>query len=102
MIKENIFSYVDRGQHEELVKAISNAVNMLKDAIPLELSEALHEYLEIFPEQKEIEIMTASGKNISLSEIEDNINRRTEDGIDYTKSLYRMSFEDIVKARKKI
>ena len=102
LIKDNIFSYIDKGQHEELVKTIHAAVTMIKDAIPLELSEALDEYIERHPTQKNIKFSTANGRQISLGEIVNELYKQTPDAIEYAKSLYKMSFEDLLREKKKL
>lgn len=100
LIKDNVFSYINRGEREELVKTIEAAVHMISNAIPLELSEALHEYLQRHPNFKDIKVFTTgTGTKISLQEIEYAINRNTKEGVEYAKSLYKMSFEDLIKGK---
>jgi len=102
LIKDNIFSYIDKGQHEELVKTISDAVTMIKDAIPLELSEALHEFLEKRPERKDAVIMTKEGHTLTFKDIENEINKKSSIGIGYQKALYKMSFERLQRQEEKL
>ena len=71
----------------------------MEKCIPVELVEALEEYLERHPEQKKIEI--CSGKNTILTgSLPKEIRKRTEIGISYEKSLYKMAFEDLIQDRK--
>lgn len=102
LIKDNIFSYIDKGQHEELVRTIKDAATMIKDAIPLELSEALHEFLNKRPERKETLILTKDNQKLTLQEVENEINKKSEIGIDYQKALYKMSFERLIRQEEKL
>jgi len=102
LIKDNIFSYIDKGQHEELVKTICDAATMIKDTIPLELSEALHEFLEKRPDRKQIIIMTKDGNALTLKDIEHEINNKTQIGLDYQKALYKMSFERLQRQEEQL
>lgn len=102
LIKDNIFSFINKGQHEELVKTISAAANMIKDAIPLELSEALHEFLEKRPERKDTTIITKNGDELTFKELENLINNKSEIGVDYQKALYKMSFERLLRKEEEL
>jgi len=68
---------------------------------PYQLIEALEEYLERHPTQKDITVCS-SAASIKLGDIASEIRNRTEIGIDYEKSLYKMAFEDLIAGRKKI
>ena len=69
------------------------------ECIPLELVEALEEYLERHPEQKKTTII--SGKqSLVMGSLPEEIRNRTELGVSYEKSLYKMAFEDLLKGRK--
>ena len=100
LLENDLFAYVQKvtGYEPELIDAINKAITRFQNNIPLELSVALHEYLERHPKFKDIKVYsTSNGSKISLKEIEDEINHNTLEGLEYAKSLYKMSFEDLVK-----
>jgi len=102
MAKDNAFTFVDKPKQKELISAVQEATKLLEDAIPLELSDALNEYLENRPERKNKKIYTKDGKVISFGDIVKEINTNTEIGIDYQKALYKMTFESLINNEKKI
>ena len=72
---------------------------MRKGTIPYELIEALRDYLDNHPEQKDIEILSCSS-SIRMGNMPDEIEQGTKIGIDYEKSLYKMAFERVIKEGK--
>ncbi len=102
LLENDLFAYVQKetGYEPELIESINRAILKFKENIPLELSQALHEYLERHPNFKDLKVYNAgNGTKLSLKEIEDEINHNTQEGVEYTKSLYKMGFEDLVKAK---
>ena len=68
--------------------------------IPLELTEALNEYLERHSDIKESKIVIKEShdtKEISFSEIQEEINKGSTFGKDYQKALYKIAFEYLKK-----
>lgn len=102
LIKDNIFTYIEKTNREEVVISISAAADTIRDAIPLELSEALSEFLEKRPERKNNIIMTKSGEEFSFAELEKLINSKSEIGVDYQKALYKMSFDRLLRREEKL
>ena len=102
MARDNAFTFINKPEKEKLITAVKEAVKLLEDAIPLELSDALNEYLEKRPERKDKKIYTKGGRVISFGEIVKEINTNTEIGIDYQKALYKMTFEALINNEKKI
>ena len=101
-----MFSYVRKGRAEsisELVNYINKVIEKFRDNIPLELTDALNEYLKRHPEAQDITVITKEdGTILTLTDIENEINNRTSFGIDYEKALYKMSFEDLINKDKNI
>lgn len=104
LMENDIFSYVKKAEkdYSKLIMYINKAIEKFKDNIPLELSEALHEFLEKRPERKETIIMTKDGDTLTLKDIEDEINKKTKIGLDYQKALYKMSFERLQRQEDKL
>jgi len=103
LLKNDLFSYVRKASSNpmELIEYINKAIEKFKDNIPLELTDALSEYLERHPEAKNIEIIVKEdGSSLTLENIEKEINKGSPFGIDYQKALYKMSFEDLKSKRK--
>ncbi|MEN4046575.1 response regulator [Sulfurimonas sp. NWX367] len=100
LIKDNIFSYIEKPNRDEVVNAIVNASKMLKDIVPLEVSEALQEYINRDPNRKNIIVTTKDEATITTQEIIEEINKKTPFGISYTKALYKMSFESLLNEKK--
>lgn len=104
LMKNDIFSYVEKAEkdYSKLTMYINKAIEKFKDNIPLELSEALHEFLEKRPERKHTIIMTKDGQTLTLKDIEDEMNKKTKIGLDYQKALYKMSFERLQRKEDKL
>lgn len=104
LMENDIFSYVKKAEknYSKLIMYINKAIEKFKDNIPLELSEALHEFLEKRPERKETIIMTKDGDTLTLKDIEDEINKKMKIGLDYQKALYKMSFERLQRQEDKL
>lgn len=104
LLENDLFDYIERAEEDRsnLIKAINKAIEKFKDNIPLELSEALHEFLEKRPERKNTIIMTKDGKEFSFGALEDLINKKSEIGIYYEKALYKMSFEKLLRKEEKL
>ncbi len=102
MAQDNLFTYVKKVNREKILEAVTNALELLEDAIPLELAEALSEYLERKPERKEKKINTKDGGVITFNEIVNAINSNSEVGIDYQKAMYKMAFEALLDGEKKL
>ncbi len=102
LIKDNIFTYIEKHNRDEVIDSIIEASKMLKDIVPLELSEALSEYIERKPERKSMQIITKAGVTYTLEEIVKEINEKSTFGVDYQKALYKMSFEDLAEGDKSI
>lgn len=104
LMENDIFSYVKKAEEDysKLTMYINKAIKKFKDNIPLELSEALHEFLEKRPERKATIIMTKDGRTLTLNDIEDEINKKTKIGLDYQKALYKMSFERLQRQEEKL
>ena len=95
-----VIGYSAKNDHEKLVEVINNAIEKFKDNIPLELTEALNEYLERHNDIKESKIIikeSNSTKEISFSEIQNEINKGSTFGKDYQKALYKIAFEYLKK-----
>lgn len=75
-------------------------VQTRRETVPVELVEALKEYLERHPEKKEISIHSSSGKSVLMGDIPKEIEMGTELGLHYEKALYKMAFEDLLSGRK--
>ena len=100
LLENDLYSYVKKNDHEKLVEVINNAIEKFKDNIPLELTEALNEYLERHNDIKESKIIikeSNSTKEISFSEIQNEINKGSTFGKDYQKALYKIAFEYLKK-----
>lgn len=100
LLENDLYSYVKKNDHEKLVEVINNAIEKFKDNIPLELTEALNEYLERHSDIKESKIIikeSNSTKEISFSEIQNEINKGSTFGKDYQKALYKIAFEYLKK-----
>ena len=105
LLKNDIFSYIRKGKKEsrdELVEFINKAIAKFRDRIPLELTDALEEYLNRRPERKEKKIHTKDGRVIRFGDILDEMNNNTEMGVDYQKALYKMSFEALLDGEKQL
>ncbi|MEW6552556.1 MAG: response regulator [Campylobacterota bacterium] len=104
LMENDIFSYVKKAEkdYSKLKMYINRAIEKFKDNIPLELTEALHEFLEKRPERKEKVIMTKEGRTLTLKDIENEINKKSPIGIDYQKALYKMSFERLQRQEEKL
>lgn len=104
LMENDIFSYVKKAEkdYSKLKMYINKAIEKFKDNIPLELTEALHEFLEKRPERKETVIMTKEGRTLTLKDIENEINKKSPIGIDYQKALYKMSFERLQRQEEKL
>ena len=104
LMENDIFSYVKKAEkdYSTLTKYINKAIEKFKDNIPLELSEALHEFLEKRPERKDTVIITKDGYRLTLKDIEEEINKKTKIGLDYQKALYKMSFERLQRQEEKL
>ena len=105
LLRNDLFSYVRKGSREsrtELVEYINKAIEKFKDNIPLELTDALEEYLNRRPERKEKKIHTKDGRVIRFGDILDEMNNNTEMGVDYQKALYKMSFEALLDGEKQL
>jgi len=105
LLKNDLFSYIRKGTKEsrgELVEYINKAIEKFKDNIPLQLTDALSEYLNRKPERKEKKIHTKDGRVIRFGDILDEMNKNTEMGVDYQKALYKMSFEALIDEEKQL
>jgi len=104
LMENDIFSYVKKAEkdYSRLIMYINKAIEKFKDNIPLELTEALHEFLEKRPERKTTVIMTKDDHTLTLKDIEDEINKKTKIGLDYQKALYKMSFERLQRQEEKL
>jgi len=103
LLKNDLFSYVRKAGSNpmELIEYINKAIEKFKDNIPLELTDALSEYLKRHPDSKNVEIIVKEdGSSLTLEGIEEEINKGSSFGIDYQKALYKMSFEDLKSKRK--
>ncbi|HFS68076.1 MAG TPA: response regulator [Flavobacteriia bacterium] len=104
LLKNDLFSYVRKANNNpnELVEYINKAIEKFKDNIPLELTDALEEYLNRRPERKEKKIHTKDGRIIQFGDILEEMNNNTEMGVDYQKALYKMSFEALLDGEKQL
>jgi len=104
LLKNDLFSYVRKARDDstELVKYINKAIEKFKDNIPLELTNALEEYLNRRPERKEKKIHRKDGRAIRFGDILEEMNNNTEIGVDYQKALYKMSFEALIDEEKQL
>jgi len=104
LLKNDLFSYVRKAHNNstELVEYINKAIEKFKDNIPLELMNALEEYLNRRPERKEKKIHTKDGRVIRFGDILNEMNNNTEMGVDYQKALYKMSFEALLDGEKQL
>lgn len=107
LLKNDIFTYVQKAQSDlsNLVEAINKAIEKFKDNIPLELGEALSEYLDRNPKLKDTMISVKENgeeKEVPFSEIQEQMNKGTTFGKDYQKAIYKMAFEDFKKKKKVI
>lgn len=100
LLENDLFGYVKKNDHQNLVNSINKAIEKFKDNIPLELSEALSEYLNKNPIRKTTSIITKSGERLTLNDIEKEINKKSKIGLDYEKALYKMSFEKLLRGEK--
>jgi len=104
LLKNDLFSYVRKANNNptELVEYINKAIEKFKDNIPLELTNALEEYLNRRPERKEKKIHRKDGRAIRFGDILEEMNNNTEIGVDYQKALYKMSFEALIDEEKQL
>jgi len=107
LLENDLFAYVlkNAADFSELIYFINKAIEKFKDNIPLELTEALNEYLERHPELKDSKILVSAldgKKELSFSDIQEEINKGTTFGKDYQKALYKIAFEDLKKHKKVI
>lgn len=107
LLENDLFDYVLKkaGDFTELVNSINKAIEKFKDNIPLELTEALNEYLERHPEIKESKIVVKENSNtkeVSFSDIQEEIYKGTTLGKDYQKGMYKIAFENLRKKEKEI
>ena len=107
LLKNDIFSYIKKAGKDlsELIGTINKAIDKFRDNIPLELGEALNEYLNRHPEFKKSKVTvkeTGESKEISFSEIHEEINKGTIVGKDYQKAMYKLAFEDLRKKEKQL
>lgn len=102
LLENDLFDYVKKNNHEDLIKAINLAIDKFKDNIPLELTTALNEYIENNPERKTSKIITKSGEEITFLMLADEINKKSKIGLDYEKALYKMSFEKLKRNEKSL
>jgi len=105
LLKNDLFSYIRKGTKEsrsELVEYINKAIEKFKDNIPLELTDALEEYLNRRPERKEKKVHTKDGRVVQFGDILNEMHKNTEMGVDYQKALYKMSFEALLDGEKQL
>lgn len=107
LLKNDIFSYVRKADSDltNLIKSINKAIEKFKDNIPLELGEALDEYLDRHKELKSSSVLVKEGDNVKeilFSDIHEEINKGTMLGKDYQKAMYKLAFEDLRKKEKQI
>lgn len=102
MAKQNLFTYVEKPNRTILYDAVKRAIQLLDDAIPLELSDAVNEFVNRIPSRKEKMIRTRDGHSISLGQLADAINKNEDIGIDYQKALYKMSIQALIDGDKEI
>lgn len=104
LLQNDIFSYVERAgrDYSKVIEAINNAIEKFKDNIPLELAEALNEYLTRHEEIKNSTVIAKDGNEITFSNLLDHINKGTMLGKDYQKGMYKLAFEDLKNKDKKL
>lgn len=107
LLENDLFDYIERAEEDRsnLIVAINKAIEKFKDNIPLELEEALYEYLERNKEFKDMRVTIKENgehKEISFAEIQDHMNKGTIFGKDYQKAIYKIAFEDFKEKRKVI
>lgn len=66
---------------------------------PLELINALNDYIERYPEKGKTKVMSGRS-SYYMKDIAEEIRKGTKIGIDYEKALYKMAFEDLLHGRK--
>ncbi len=106
LLENDLFGYVQKktGNEPELIETINKAIEKFKDNIPLELGDALNEYLDRNPQFKSTKVTlkrNGENKEVSFSEIQDHMNKGTTFGKDYQKAIYKIAFEDF-KEKKKV
>ncbi|MCV6607818.1 MAG: response regulator [Campylobacterales bacterium] len=107
LLENDLFDYVERAEADRsnLIQAINKAIEKFKDNIPLELNEALNEYLERNEKFKDVKIIVkedGENKEVAFSNIQEHINKGTTFGRDYQKAIYKIAFEDFKEQRKVI
>lgn len=102
MAKQNLFTYVEKPNRTILYEEVKRAIQLLDDAIPLELSDAVNEFVNRIPSRKEKMIHTRDGHSISLGQLADAINKNEDIGIEYQKALYKMSIQALIDGDKEI
>lgn len=107
LLENDLFDYVlkNAADFSELVNSINKAIEKFKDNIPLELTEALNEYIERHPELKDSKIFVkkySENKEISFSEIAEEIFKGTHFGKNYQKAMYKLTIEDLLDKKKVI
>ncbi len=107
LLENDLFDYVLKNPSDfsELVNSINKAIDKFKDNIPLELTEALNEYIERHPELKDSKIFVkkySENKEIPFSEIVEQIFKGTKFGKNYQKAMYKLAIEDLLDKKKVI
>ncbi len=104
LMQNDLFSYVKKADknYSSLVNTINKAIEKFKDNIPLELAEALNEYLTRHEEIKNSTVIAKDGNEITFSNLLDHINKGTTLGKDYQKGMYKLAFEDLKNKDKKL
>ena len=107
LLENDLFDYVLKNPSDfsELVNSINKAIDKFKDNIPLELTEALNEYIERHPELKDSKIFVKKyfeNKEIPFSEIVEQIFKGTKFGKNYQKAMYKLAIEDLLDKKKVI
>lgn len=104
LMQNDLFSYVKKADQDysSLVNTINKAIEKFKDNVPLELAEALNEYLTRHEEVRSSTVIAKDGTEITFSNLLDHINKGTILGKDYQKGMYKLAFEDLKNKEKKL
>jgi|GEM_PF-6381118 len=82
-----------RGNEKDEEREEEKSIHIAIKSIMKNVSMALEEYVNRRKDKDKIMIMSKSGNKISLSEMLDHVNNETNIGIDFEKSIYKLSIE---------
>lgn len=95
LLENDAFDYVQKAESEgfvDLVDSIKKAIKKMKDNVPLEIGEALSEYISRRPKRKDM-LIEFENRIIKLEDLEKEMNANTNIGKTYQKNIYKLAIE---------